>query len=147
MDWLDPAVRSSPESPDLEQLSGTDNVYGLPQHADTFSLKDTTSTDPYRLYNLGLSQRNNASSPNLDSFILLLLDVFEYELWNPMALYASIPMMVSILLVLHMPPYPPYPDESQCTWKRWAVLAERCRRMGGCQEERTGTRIEHILSS
>jgi alpha 1,3-glucosidase len=49
-------------------------VYGIPQHADTFSLKDTTSTDPYRLYNL---------------------DVFEYELWNPMALYASIPMMVS----------------------------------------------------
>jgi len=55
-------------------FAGTDNVYGLPQHADTFSLKDTTSTDPYRLYNL---------------------DVFEYELWNPMALYASIPMMMS----------------------------------------------------
>lgn len=55
-------------------FAGTDNVYGLPQHADTFSLKDTTSTDPYRLYNL---------------------DVFEYELWNPMALYASIPFMMS----------------------------------------------------
>lgn len=55
-------------------FAGSDNVYGLPQHADTFSLKDTTSTDPYRLYNL---------------------DVFEYELWNPMALYASIPMMIS----------------------------------------------------
>jgi len=54
-------------------FAGTENVYGIPQHADTFSLKDTTSTDPYRLYNL---------------------DVFEYELWNPMALYASIPFMV-----------------------------------------------------
>ena len=32
---------------------GFENVYGLPQHADTFSLKDTTNTDPYRLYNLG----------------------------------------------------------------------------------------------
>jgi len=55
-------------------FAGSDNVYGIPQHADTFSLKDTTGTDPYRLYNL---------------------DVFEYELWNPMALYASIPMMIS----------------------------------------------------
>jgi len=53
---------------------GTDNVYGIPQHAETFSLKDTTGGDPYRLYNL---------------------DVFEYELWNPMALYASIPMMMA----------------------------------------------------
>jgi len=55
-------------------FSGTDNVYGIPQHAETFSLKDTSATDPYRMYNL---------------------DVFEYELWNPMALYASIPMMMA----------------------------------------------------
>ena len=54
-------------------FAGFENVYGIPQHAETFSLKDTSSSDPYRLYNL---------------------DVFEYELWNPMALYASIPMMV-----------------------------------------------------
>jgi len=52
---------------------GMKSVYGIPQHADTFSLKDTSSTDPYRLYNL---------------------DVFEFELWNPMALYASIPFMI-----------------------------------------------------
>lgn len=55
-------------------FAGFENVYGIPQHADTFSLKDTSSTDPYRLYNL---------------------DVFEYELWNPMALYASIPFMMA----------------------------------------------------
>ena len=30
-----------------------EHVYGIPQHADTFSLKDTTGSDPYRLYNLG----------------------------------------------------------------------------------------------
>lgn len=54
-------------------FAGMEHVYGIPQHADTFSLKDTTATDPYRLYNL---------------------DVFEYELWNPMALYASIPFMM-----------------------------------------------------
>ena len=34
-------------------FAGFENVYGIPQHADTFSLKDTTGTDPYRLYNLG----------------------------------------------------------------------------------------------
>lgn len=50
------------------------HVYGIPEHADSFSLKDTASGDPYRLYNL---------------------DVFEYELDNPMALYASIPVMLS----------------------------------------------------
>ena len=33
-------------------FAGLDNVYGIPQHADTFSLKDTTTTDPYRIYNL-----------------------------------------------------------------------------------------------
>ena len=37
-------------------FAGFDNVYGIPQHADTFSLKDTSNTDPYRLYNLGLCQ-------------------------------------------------------------------------------------------
>ena len=51
----------------------TDNVYGIPEHADKFSLQDTSNSDPYRLYNL---------------------DVFEYELWNPMALYAAVPFMV-----------------------------------------------------
>ena len=54
-------------------FAGMEHVYGIPQHADTFSLKDTTNSDPYRFYNL---------------------DVFEFELWNPMALYASIPFMM-----------------------------------------------------
>ena len=49
------------------------HVYGLPEHADRFSLSDTTGGEPYRLYNL---------------------DVFEYELWNRMALYAGVPFMM-----------------------------------------------------
>lgn len=53
---------------------GFDNVYGIPEHADHFSLQSTKSTDPYRLFNL---------------------DVFEYDLYNPMALYGSIPYMVA----------------------------------------------------
>ncbi|GIX67767.1 neutral alpha-glucosidase AB [Caerostris darwini] len=54
---------------------GFEHVYGIPEHADKFSLRTTKgATDPYRLFNL---------------------DVFEYDLNNPMALYASIPFMIA----------------------------------------------------
>ncbi|XP_075213212.1 glucosidase 2 subunit alpha [Lycorma delicatula] len=53
---------------------GAEQVYGLPEHADSVALKSTKKSDPYRLYNL---------------------DVFEYELNSPMALYAAIPFMVA----------------------------------------------------
>ncbi|CAB3397715.1 unnamed protein product [Caenorhabditis bovis] len=47
------------------------NAYGLPEHADSLALRNTVgNSDPYRLFNL---------------------DVFEYELNNPMALYVSVP--------------------------------------------------------
>nr|WBW70124.1 venom protein [Lampona murina] len=50
------------------------HVYGIPEHADIFPLRTTKgSSDPYRLYNL---------------------DVFEYELNNPMSIYGSIPFMI-----------------------------------------------------
>ncbi|CAF0830952.1 unnamed protein product [Didymodactylos carnosus] len=51
-----------------------ENVYGIPEHADSFSLKSTHDTDPYRLFNV---------------------DVFEYDIQNPMALYGSIPYMLA----------------------------------------------------
>uniref|UniRef100_A0A6A7G7H0 Glucosidase II subunit alpha n=1 Tax=Hirondellea gigas TaxID=1518452 RepID=A0A6A7G7H0_9CRUS len=58
---------------------GSKDVYGIPEHASTFSLKTTKGensgyNEPYRLYNL---------------------DVFEYDLDIPMALYGSIPYLVS----------------------------------------------------
>lgn len=53
---------------------GAEQVYGVPEHADTLALKSTKKTDPYRLYNL---------------------DVFEYELENPMSLYAAIPFVIA----------------------------------------------------
>jgi len=58
---------------------GFSHVYGIPEHASTLSLKTTDNSaggyaDPYRLYNL---------------------DVFEYELDEPMALYGSIPYMLA----------------------------------------------------
>jgi len=55
------------------------HVYGIPEHASSAALKTTSGDathykDPYRLYNL---------------------DVFEYELDETMALYGSIPFIVS----------------------------------------------------
>jgi alpha 1,3-glucosidase len=57
------------------------HVYGIPEHASTHALRSTDGSEggaeykqPYRLYNL---------------------DVFEYELDNPMALYGSIPFMIA----------------------------------------------------
>ncbi|EEB17338.1 Neutral alpha-glucosidase AB precursor, putative [Pediculus humanus corporis] len=47
-------------------------AYGLPEHADSFALKSSKGSDPYRLYNL---------------------DVFEYELNSKMALYAGVPLL------------------------------------------------------
>ena len=55
-------------------FANTNDVYGIPEHADSISLKDTTSKEPYRLYNL---------------------DVFEYELNERMALYGAVPFMLS----------------------------------------------------
>ncbi|XP_063898479.1 neutral alpha-glucosidase AB isoform X1 [Helicoverpa armigera] len=51
-----------------------DNVYGIPEHTDKFSLRTTTSGEPYRLYNL---------------------DVFEYDLDSRMAIYGAVPVMYS----------------------------------------------------
>eukprot|EP00611_Tribonema_gayanum_P025598 TRINITY_DN586_c0_g1_i2.p1 TRINITY_DN586_c0_g1~~TRINITY_DN586_c0_g1_i2.p1 ORF type:complete len:713 (-),score=185.56 TRINITY_DN586_c0_g1_i2:580-2718(-) len=58
---------------------GSQELYGIPEHAASMALKATTGdgasySDPYRLYTL---------------------DVFEYELDVPMALYGAIPLAVS----------------------------------------------------
>ncbi|KAK6033014.1 hypothetical protein OSTOST_00784, partial [Ostertagia ostertagi] len=53
-------------------LIGMRFAYGLPEHAESYALRDTKNYEPYRLYNL---------------------DVFEYDLNSPMALYGSIPYM------------------------------------------------------
>ncbi|KAH8367842.1 hypothetical protein KR084_003461 [Drosophila pseudotakahashii] len=47
-------------------------LFGIPEHADSFVLKSTSGTDPYRLYNL---------------------DVFEYILDSKMALYGTVPVI------------------------------------------------------
>jgi mannosyl-oligosaccharide alpha-1,3-glucosidase len=58
---------------------GARNLYGLPEHASSMALQTTIGPnahyqEPYRMYTL---------------------DVFEYELDEPMALYGGIPMVLS----------------------------------------------------
>ncbi|KAB0404710.1 hypothetical protein E2I00_019059, partial [Balaenoptera physalus] len=55
-------------------LPGMEHVYGIPEHADNLRLKVTEGGEPYRLYNL---------------------DVFQYELYNRMALYGSVPVLLA----------------------------------------------------
>ncbi|KAL2001301.1 hypothetical protein VTN02DRAFT_1943 [Thermoascus thermophilus] len=67
-----------PESVGLDiSFPGYEHVFGIPEHADSLSLKETRGgsgnhEEPYRMYNS---------------------DVFEYELNSPMTLYGSIPFM------------------------------------------------------
>ncbi|XP_023700696.2 neutral alpha-glucosidase AB-like isoform X1 [Paramormyrops kingsleyae] len=66
---------NGPSSISLDfSLPGVEHVYGIPEHAENLRLKTTDKGDPYRLYNL---------------------DVFQYELYNPMALYGAVPVLLS----------------------------------------------------
>ncbi|KAJ2700643.1 glucosidase II [Coemansia sp. IMI 203386] len=78
--WTDTKPRG-PESFGMDIcFNGFEHVYGIPEHTSPLSLKETRGggkgayDQPYRLYNL---------------------DVFEYELDNPMALYGSVPLMLA----------------------------------------------------
>ncbi|CAH1961001.1 unnamed protein product [Acanthoscelides obtectus] len=51
---------------------GAMRAYGLPEHADKLPLRTTNGGEPYRLYNL---------------------DVFEYEVDSPMAIYGAVPVL------------------------------------------------------
>ncbi|KAF4009802.1 hypothetical protein G4228_000847 [Cervus hanglu yarkandensis] len=67
--------KASPMSVSLDfSLPGMEHVYGIPEHADNLRLKVTEGGEPYRLYNL---------------------DVFQYELYNRMALYGSVPVLLA----------------------------------------------------
>lgn len=52
------------------------HIYGIPEHAEDFNLKDTTDSDlPYRLFNV---------------------DIFEYETESRMPMYGSIPFLMAL---------------------------------------------------
>lgn len=73
---------SKPQGPQAVAMDisfASKHVYGIPEHASSFALKTTDGSaggynEPYRLYNL---------------------DVFEYELDVPMALYGAVPYMIA----------------------------------------------------
>ncbi|CAO3616261.1 unnamed protein product [Cunninghamella blakesleeana] len=76
--WTDPKP-NGPESIAMDiSFNGFPNVYGIPEHASSLSLKETRGgenayTDPYRLYNT---------------------DVFEYAVDSPTSLYGAVPFMI-----------------------------------------------------
>ncbi|XP_052001773.1 neutral alpha-glucosidase C isoform X2 [Xyrauchen texanus] len=55
-------------------LHGFSHTYGLPEHADTLLLKDTSVSEAYRLYNL---------------------DVFAYDINSRFGLYGSVPLLLA----------------------------------------------------
>ncbi|KAK7208183.1 putative alpha glucosidase II, alpha subunit [Myxozyma melibiosi] len=70
-----------PKGPEAVALDitfpGYEHLFGIPEHADKFSLRETRGGEgnhdqPYRLYNV---------------------DIFEYEVNSPMAMYGAIPFM------------------------------------------------------
>lgn len=64
-----------PESVALDvTFEGFSHVYGIPEHADSLVLKDTTHGEPYRLYNV---------------------DIFEYETDSRLSMYGAIPYLVA----------------------------------------------------
>ncbi|PRT55651.1 Glucosidase 2 subunit alpha [Wickerhamiella sorbophila] len=68
-----------PEAVALDiDFSNYKHVFGIPEHADSLSLKETNSesghSEPYRLFNV---------------------DIFEYETQSPMPMYGSIPFMMA----------------------------------------------------
>lgn len=79
-DFQDSSSDTIPLGPESVALDFTfkhfKNVYGIPEHADSFNLKDTTQTKyPYRLYNV---------------------DIFEYETNSRLPMYGSIPFMLAL---------------------------------------------------
>ncbi|XP_026789986.3 neutral alpha-glucosidase C [Pangasianodon hypophthalmus] len=56
------------------RLHGFSHTYGIPEHADSLQLKDTSGGEPYRLYNL---------------------DVFAYEINRRLGLYGSVPLLLA----------------------------------------------------
>jgi alpha 1,3-glucosidase len=88
---------SKPEGPMSVGLDFTfhyaSEVYGLPEHASSLALKNTIAPLDG---GTGSSSANPAYS---EPFRLYNLDVFEYELDEPMALYGHIPVMLGHGLV------------------------------------------------
>jgi len=68
-------VPSGPASIGLDfSLHGFEHLYGIPQHAESHQLKNTSDGDAYRLYNL---------------------DVYGYKIHDKMGIYGSVPYLLA----------------------------------------------------
>ncbi|KAB0395427.1 hypothetical protein E2I00_005230, partial [Balaenoptera physalus] len=68
-------VPAGPASIGLDfSLHGFEHVYGIPQHAESHQLKNTSDGDAYRLYNL---------------------DVYGYKIHDKMGIYGSVPYLLA----------------------------------------------------
>ncbi|KAL7992412.1 hypothetical protein Chor_016668 [Crotalus horridus] len=68
-------LNTGPSSVGLDvSLHGFEHLYGIPQHAETLLLKNTSDDDVYRLYNL---------------------DVFGYAIHSKMGIYGSVPLLLA----------------------------------------------------
>ena len=70
------SIPFGPESVALDfKFHGIKNLYGIPEHADSMRLRDTSNSDPYRLYNV---------------------DVFQYNLNSTMPMYGAVPFLIGV---------------------------------------------------
>lgn len=90
-DWQESFGGHTDTKPDGPMSVGMDftfhassQVYGIPEHASSFALKTTIGD---------LTNRNSGHGEYKEPYRLYNLDVFEYELNEPMALYGHIPVM------------------------------------------------------
>lgn len=98
VDWAESFGSHKDTKPDGPMSVGMDftfhhasEVYGLPEHASSLALKTTISPLD--------GSSNDAHHHYSEPFRLYNLDVFEYELDEPMALYGHIPVMLGHGLV------------------------------------------------
>lgn len=68
-------ITSGPSSVGVDfSLHGFDHVYGIPQHAESLLLKNTSDGDAYRLYNL---------------------DIFGHKIHEKIGIYGSVPLLLA----------------------------------------------------
>lgn len=91
-------INIGPESVGLDvSFPGAAHVYGIPEHASPLSLKETTGGYVITLLCFVVCVCSASSSDGAYSqpYRLYNLDVFEYELDEPMALYGHVPFMLA----------------------------------------------------
>lgn len=80
--------RNGPQSIGLDFKFNSLYLYGIPEHADSYQLKDSIDASGNPIPQTRYKQKD-------DPYRLFNLDVFEYDLESRFPLYGSIPIMIS----------------------------------------------------